>query len=66
MKLPRSPVRAATVLCVRRDPYARLISEWKARVVLHALEFAQCPYDFAALRPRRASLNADSDTLSSL
>ena len=55
----RPPVRAATVLCVRRDPYERLISEWKARVVLHALEFAQCPYDFAALRPRRASLNAD-------
>ena len=55
----RPPVRAANVLCVRRDPYERLISEWKARVVLHALEFAQCPYDFAALRPRRTSLNAD-------
>ena len=55
----RPPVRAANVLCVRRDPYERLVSEWKARVVLHALEFAQCPYDFAALRPRRTSLNAD-------
>ena len=53
----RPRVTAPNVLCVKRDPYERLISEWKARVVLHGMKFERCPYNFEALKRHRTSMS---------